>query len=140
MDREEPNVGDFINVLTKVDDDQPPMRVDAIIYKKAASVALGSAVKLFYIYKNPLIQSENVFKYDSVNIASYDYYVLNKPGTRYIDDILGGQLTNEAEMPGPFSIPRINGGKKSKRRHNRKSKRRHNMKSKRRHNRKSKRH
>ena len=76
-----------------------------------------------YIYKNPLIQSENVFKYDSVNIASYDYYVLNKPGTRYIDDILGGQLTNEAEMPGPFSIPRINGGKKSKRRHNRKSKR-----------------
>ena len=54
MDREEPNVGDFINVLTKVDDDQPPMRVDAIIYKKTASVALGSAVKLFYIYKNPL--------------------------------------------------------------------------------------
>jgi hypothetical protein len=67
MEREEPNVGDFINVLTTVDDDHPPMRVDAIIYKKTAAVFHGSPVKLFYIYKNPLIQSEKVFKTDFIN-------------------------------------------------------------------------
>ena len=128
MARIEPNIGDFINVLTRINTISPEVRVDALVVHNGRR---DNNTKLYYLYKKP--NSEDEFKTDIIDASSPNFFIYNKPGTPRIDPNVNFELSNEAEKDELFPLPRVTGGRKRRsRRNNRKSKRRRNRKTKRR--------
>ncbi len=130
MARIEPNIGDFINVLTRINAISPEVRVDAIVVHKGSR---DNNTMLYYLYKKPNSEDENITDVDIISASSPNFFIYNKPGTPRLDRNVILELSNEAEKDVMFPLPRVQGGKKRRsRRNNTKSKRRRNRKTKRR--------